>query len=103
MIGSAYYIVLKNGVAVISPAAIGIPVLLGSIGTFLFFFSLSGFLLKTIQSNKKFYLKDLNMFVLRQINSKINTTFISMTFICLMWSYVNILDTKSQTFFMLHF
>lgn len=84
MIGSAYYIVLKNGVAVISPAAIGIPVLLGSIGTFLFFFSLSGFLLKTIQSNKKFYLKDLNMFVLRQINSKINTTFISMTFICLM-------------------
>lgn len=84
MIGSAYYIVLKNGVAVISPGTIGIPVLLGSIGTFLFFFSLSGFLLKTIQSNKKFYLKDLNMFVLRQINSKINTTFISMTFICLM-------------------
>lgn len=84
MIGSAYYIVLKNGVAVIGPTTIGIPVLLGSIGTFLFFFSLSGFLLKTIQSNKKFYLKDLNMFVLRQINSKINTTFISMTFICLM-------------------
>ena len=84
MIGSAYYIVLKNGVAVIGPKTIGIPVLLGAIGTFLFFFSLSGFLLKTIQSNKKFYLKDLNMFVLRQINSKINTTFISMTFICLM-------------------
>ena len=37
-----------------------------------------------MQSNKKFYLKDLNMFILRQINSKINTTFISMSFICLM-------------------
>lgn len=84
MIGSAYFIVLKNGVAIASPTAIGIPVLLGSIGTLLFFFSLSGFLLKIMQNNKKFYLKDLNMFVLRQINSKINTTFISMTFICLM-------------------
>lgn len=84
MIGSAYFIVLKNGVAIASPTSIGIPVLLGSIGTLLFFFSLSGFLLKIMQNNKKFYLKDLNMFVLRQINSKINTTFISMTFICLM-------------------
>ena len=84
MIGLAYYIVLKEGIAIASPTAIGIPVLLGSIGTLLFFFSLSGFLLKVMQSNKKFYLKDLNMFVLRQINSKINTTFISMTFICLM-------------------
>ena len=71
-------------ISIVSPTAIGIPVLLGSIGTLLFFFSLSGFLLKIMQNNKKFYLKDLNMFVLRQINSKINTTFISMTFICLM-------------------
>lgn len=84
MIGLAYYIVIKNGVAIASPVTLGIPVLLGAIGTLLFFFSLSGFLLKVMQSNKKFYLKDLNMFVLRQINSKINTTFISMTFICLM-------------------
>ena len=81
MIGIAYYMVLKAGVAV---AFNIVPIILGFVGTFLFFFSLSGFLLKVIQGNKKFYLKDLNMFVLRQINSKINTTFISMTFICLM-------------------
>ncbi|MEM1485663.1 FtsX-like permease family protein [Oscillospiraceae bacterium PP1C4] len=54
------------------------------IGTFLFFFSLSGFLLRVVQTNKNLYFKNLNMFVLRQLNSKINTTFISMTFICLM-------------------
>lgn len=42
------------------------------------------FLLKLIQSNKKIYLKDLNAFVLRQIDSKINTTVFSMTVICLM-------------------
>ena len=57
---------------------------LGIVGTFLFFWSLSGFLLKLVQSNKKIYLKDLNAFVLRQINSKINTTVFSMSIICLM-------------------
>ncbi|SFA97247.1 FtsX-like permease family protein [Clostridium frigidicarnis] len=82
-LGIAYYMVLKQGVAELNGFNL-IPIILGCIGTFLFFFSLSGFLLKIAQSNKKSYLKDLNMFVLRQINSKINTTFISMTFICLM-------------------
>ncbi len=81
MIGIAYYMVLKAGVAVVFNI---VPIILGFVGTFLFFFSLSGFLLKILQANKKHYLKDLNMFVLRQINSKINTTFISMSFICLM-------------------
>lgn len=83
ILGIAYYMVLKQGVAEISVFYL-VSIILGSIGTFLFFFSLSGFLLKIAQSNKKSYLKDLNMFLLRQINSKINTTFISMTFICLM-------------------
>lgn len=83
MIGSAYYIVLDKGVSTIEINVNGKSILLGIIGTFLFFFSLSGFLLKVVQSNKKFYLKELNMFVLRQINSKINTVFISMSFICL--------------------
>lgn len=81
MIGIAYYMVLKAGVAVVLNV---VPIILGFLGTFLFFFSLSGFFLKILQANKKHYLKDLNMFVLRQINSKINTTFISMSFICLM-------------------
>lgn len=82
-IGVGYHIVLKNGLSVMD-ATIVKAIILGIVGTFLFFFSLSGFFLKIVQSNKKIYLKDLNMFVLRQINSKINTTFISMSFICLM-------------------
>jgi putative ABC transport system permease protein len=45
---------------------------------------MSGLLLKLVQANKKLYFKDLNMFVIKQISSKINTAFISMTFICLM-------------------
>ncbi len=57
---------------------------LGAFSTFLFFWSLSGFILKLVQSCKKVYLKELNMFVLRQTNAKINTTVCSMTIICLM-------------------
>ena len=82
MIGLAYYKVLDNGASTIGIN--GPSILLGAGGTFFFFFSLSGFLLKLVQSNKRLYLKNLNMFVLRQINSKINTVFISMSFICLL-------------------
>lgn len=61
-----------------------LPIVCGCIGTFLFFWSLSGFLLQVVKSNKSIYLKNTNMFVLRQLNSKINTTVFSMTIICLM-------------------
>lgn len=84
MIGLSYYIVLDKGASTIAMNINGPSMLLGAGGTFLFFFSLSGFLLKLVQSNKRLYLKNLNMFVLRQINSKINTVFISMSFICLL-------------------
>lgn len=83
LLGGAYYYVLKMDVAIIT-SSLFIIVAMGALGTFLFFFALSGFLLKVMQSNKNKYFKNLNMFILRQINSKINTTFISMTFICLM-------------------
>ena len=83
MIGYAYYLILDNGTSTLGISVSGTSILLGAVGTFLFFFSLSGFLLKLVQSNKKLYLKDLNMFVLRQINSKINSVFLSISFICL--------------------
>lgn len=81
--GTGYYVILKYGMALMDEKVL-FAIICGCIGTFLFFFSLTGFLLKVVQSNKNFYFKNLNMFILRQINSKINTAFISMTFICLM-------------------
>ena len=57
---------------------------LGTLGTLLFFRSLSGFLLRVVKSRKKLYYKGLNMFVLRQFNSRIHTTYLSMTVICLL-------------------
>ena len=60
------------------------PILMGIIGTIGIFWSLSGFILRMIQSSKKVYLKGTNMFVLRQLNNKVNTNIISMSIICLM-------------------
>lgn len=62
----------------------GSIILLGCIGTLLFFISLSGFLLRLVKSCKGIYYKGLNLFVLRQINSKITTNSISMSAICIM-------------------
>ena len=81
-LGTAYGLILKNGLLDIN-LYFKMSILMGSVGTFLFFMSLSGFLLRTIQASPRAYLKNLNMFVLRQINSKINTTYASMTIVCL--------------------
>ncbi len=84
MLGYAYMKVTSKGRMVNSIQDLMPPVLMGIAGTVLIFWSLSGFILKIIQMMKKVYLKNTNMFVLRQINNKINTTVISMSIICLM-------------------
>ena len=60
------------------------PIVMGIAGTVGIFWSLSGFILRVIQSSKKIYLKGTNMFVLRQLNNKINTTVVAMSVICIM-------------------
>ena len=83
LIGVAYLIILKfgfdNGISYVQ-----VSVILGIVGTVLLFLSLSGFLINALEKSEKFYLRNLNMFVLRQINSKVNTTYISMSVISLM-------------------
>ena len=81
ILGYAYYLATNR---LDSFDLFGFSIILGIIGTFLFFFGVSGFILKLIQSNKKLYLKGLNIFTLRQINSKVNTTVFSMSIICLL-------------------
>jgi putative ABC transport system permease protein len=82
-LGGAYGLITAPG-ALFQQSVFALSVVLGVLGTFLFFWSLSGFFLKLFQQRKTLYLKNLNMFVLRQINSKINTAYVSMTFVCLM-------------------
>ena len=81
---TAYKLILEVGLLGIKDKKFLISILLGVVGTFLFFFSLSGFILYIVKKNKKIYFKGLNIFIVKQINSKINTNFISMSVICLM-------------------
>lgn len=84
MLGWAYWKVTKGANTLDTADKILYPIIAGIVGTILVFWSLSGFILKIVQSIKGIYLKGTNMFVLRQINSKINTTVVSMSVICLM-------------------
>lgn len=79
----AYYQVTENIMNIGFNEFIGC-IGLGIVGTILFFYGISGFILRLVQANKKLYFKDLNSFVLRQINSKINTTVFSMSIICVL-------------------
>ena len=84
ILGYAYYLV-TGGVGELRTAEkLMKPILMGIVGTIGIFWSLSGFILKIIQTRKKIYLKGTNMFVLRQLNNKINTNIISISIICLM-------------------
>lgn len=89
MIGLAYYRLLRDGLPVdAAPSEIdaamsqfalttGIVV----VGTILFFFGLSGFLLKALQSARGLYWNGLNMFTMRQLSAKVNTVSLSMAVI----------------------
>ena len=59
-------------------------IVMGSIATFLIFWSVSGMLLRIVMSRRNLYFRSLNAFTFRQISSKINTMVFSMTVICLM-------------------
>ena len=84
ILGYAYWQVTGGVYRLSSEKDIFIPIILGVIGTFLVFWSLSGLMLSIIMSIKGLYYKKLSSFTLRQISSKINTMVFSMTVICLM-------------------
>ena len=84
ILGFAYWKVTKDTSTLNSAQNLLLPILMGVIGTILVFWSLSGSLLQVIQTKKNIYLKGTNMFVLRQINNKVNTMVASMSIICLM-------------------
>lgn len=83
LLGIAYAMLLVRGLLAVDGLFL-LMLALGVAGTLLFFRSLSGFLLRVVRSHKGIYYKGLNMFVLRQFNARIHTTYLSMTMVCLM-------------------
>lgn len=83
-LGFAYYEVTGGIGKLTNVNNIFEPIIIGTISTFLIFWSLSGLILKIFMNIKSIYYKGLNSFTLRQFSSKINTMTFSMTVICLM-------------------
>ena len=84
ILGYAYWKVTGDVSSITTANKILQPILMGIVGTVAVFWSLSGFIIQIVQKMKNVYFKNTNMFVLRQINNKINTMVISMSVICLM-------------------
>lgn len=83
---AAYAILLFFGMAL----AVAVPFLcfpmlgLGTLGTLLIFRSLSGFVMKFVQKHPGLYFKNLNVFTLRQWISKVHTTYLAQTVVCIL-------------------
>ena len=86
LLGRAYYMVTIGAKSIVfsSISSLIVPVVLGIIGTILFYYSVAGMMLKVLSKRHKLYSKKLNTFVFKQINSKINTMIISVSVICVM-------------------
>lgn len=81
LIGVAYHELRVNGMYAID-WRFNLATALVSVGTFLLFFSVSGFLLRLGQSARGFYLRGLNMFTLRQLSSRVNSAWVSISIVC---------------------
>ncbi len=89
LIGVAYFRLLRDGMPVDTPVGemdeamnqLALTTGIVVVGTILFFFGLSGFLLKALQGAKGLYWRGLNMFTLRQLSAKVNTVSFSMAMI----------------------
>jgi len=84
MLAYAYWKVTADANHLTTADKILPPILMGIISTILIFWSLSGFMIQIVQKMRNIYLQGTNMFVLRQINNKINTMVASMSVICLL-------------------
>ena len=84
LLGYAYYNVTTGTSNLVEFSDVAKQIIYGVVGTFLIFWSLSGFILKAVMAMKNSYYKKLNSFTIRQFSSKINTMVFSMTVICLM-------------------
>lgn len=80
----AYYNVTAGYSKITNGKQLAIYIVMGCVGTFLFFWSVSGLLLKVVSSMKEIYYKGLNTFTFRQMSSRVNTNVFSMTIISLM-------------------
>lgn len=83
MLISAYWLVLKFNLIPFSTQSQA-AIALGILGTFLFFFAFANGLEWLAKKFSKWYHKGINSFVIKQVSSKINTNFVTLSLITLL-------------------
>lgn len=84
ILGYAYYNVTGNAQALATEVDVFTQIILGIIGTFLVFWSVSGFFAAMAGKVSKVYYKGLNSFAVGEISNKLNSMVVSATIICLL-------------------
>lgn len=84
MLAFAYYNVTANQEALETQGDVMLQIVLGIVGTFLIFWSVSGFVLAIVKKIPGIYNRRLNSFVLGEVSARINTSVAAGTIICLL-------------------
>lgn len=84
LLGTAYYKVTIGFYDMTSIRNVATEIIKGIIGTFGFFWSVSGLIMLIARACKKSYFRKLNSFTTREISSRINTTVFSASIICIL-------------------
>ena len=84
ILGCAYHNVTGNAQALTTEVDVFTQIILGIIGTFLVFWSVSGFFAAMAGKVSKVYYKGLNSFAVGEISNKLNSMVVSATIICLL-------------------
>lgn len=102
----AYGVLLKNGLRHFN-WTLSLSAILCLVGTVLFFYSITGIITSVIRKKERWYFKDLNMFLCRQINNNMNSSFLLLSTICIVlymtmsifllgYSIQNVLSTEMK-------
>lgn len=67
------------------------------VGTLLLFYSAAAVVLKVLQRRKQFYFRDVNSFLVRQIGSRIQGNYLSMSAVCILLTVTMILITTGSS------
>lgn len=81
LLAAAYWQLQINGMTMLMDDNFKAATILMLVGTFLLFFSLAGFIIAVVTRVRGFYLKKLRPFTTRQIASKVNTSFVSISIV----------------------
>ena len=80
---AAYRLLIESGLMDIDER-FGLATILMVVGTLVFFWAVAGFVIALIERTRGVYFKGLAMFTTRQIASKVNTAFLSLSVVCVM-------------------